>query len=69
MLSDIPEPEKFITETLASLPKWNTLRQSLQTQRPNKVTDFNSSTENIANGIVFKLSHYQNGGSKKFNLE
>jgi len=33
MLSDIPDPEKFITETLASLPKWNALRQSLQTQR------------------------------------
>ena len=59
MLSDIPEPEKFITETLASLPKWNTLPQGLQTRRPNEGTDFNSRTENIANEIVFKLSHYQ----------
>lgn len=23
MLADIPEPEKFISEILASLPKWN----------------------------------------------
>lgn len=57
MLADIPEPEKFISETLASLPKWNpTSNVEAFFKDRNVVTVPSNILDNKAYGIVLKFA-------------